>query len=85
MTPELAKVERRIYRVAVVLAGLMLRRAVLRADARGVAAHSARLDKVLAARHEYELQRAEEQGDCYFMAAADQDAEAILARGRAHG
>lgn len=80
MTPELAKVERRIYRATVVLAGLMLRRAVLRADARGVAACSKRLQRWQAQRQDIELQRADNGGDCYFCIAAELDADAIALR-----
>lgn len=80
MTTELAKVERRIYRVAVLLAGLMLKRAVLRADVVGLAACSARLQRWIDRRQDAELRRADNGNDCFFCIAAELDADAIALR-----
>lgn len=82
MSAELVKVEAEILHLAVRTAGLLCKRAVLVGDVPGIAAHTARLNKLIAQRQDFELQQAEQRGECFFAAAGELAGQALEEAGR---
>lgn len=81
MTADTRALDAEILHLKIRLAGRELERAMLLGQRDVAEGFRVQMYALIAERQDAELAKAEARGECYFMAAADQDAEAILARG----